>query len=266
MEYLGSLGRLVPLRCASTERVGATARYLPQTAIDGSRRAQVVPATPRTWDVSWGVETPADVAALSAFTSGAWGNGPWHWVSVRAQHGNVLTPREAMLLDFWPTGALTVGGPVHVNGVRAPRSLLHNRTSGWSPVFRDVPVVPGRPVTWAAEINSAGVFAPRLVLTLVDAAGATISNTYGTGAVTSAVQKVAVTVTPPANAVAFHASLDYTATRMIRPQVTWTAGPVEYSAGHGCRSAIVDGMSEDVILSTPSRTFSSVGFTVFELS
>lgn len=266
MEYLGSLGRLVGLRCASTESSGATDRYVTQTAIDGQRRAQIVPGAPRTWSADWDLAYPGEGAALQGFTSGAWGPGPWHWVPVQAQHENLLTPREAMLLDFYPTGTLSVGGPLHVNGVRAPRSLLHSRASGWSPVFRYVPVVPGRAVTWTAEINGPGGVAPRLVIQMVDAAGGTISNTYGTGAVTSAVQRVSVTVTPPSNAVAFHACLDYTATRLIRPQVTWTTGPVDYGPGHGCRSAIIDAASTSVLLSTRDRSFSSVGFTVMEVS
>lgn len=266
MEYLGSLGRLVPLRCASTESVGSGDRYVSQTAIDGSRRVQVVPGTPRSWSVDWDLAYPGEAAALQGFTSGAWGYGPWHWVSVQAQHENLLTPREAMLLDFWPTGVLSVGGSIIVNGVRSPLSLLHNRSSGWTTVFRNVPVLPGRAVTWSAEVNSAGGVAPRLVLTLIDAAGATIGNTYGTGAVSSAVQRVSVTVTPPSNAVAMHASLDYTATRMIRPQVTWTDGPVDYGPGHGCRSAVIDSPSQAVILSTRTESYSTHGFTVMEVS
>lgn len=266
MEYLGSLGRFVGIRSASRESSGAADRYLSQTTIDGGRRVQVVPAAPRIWDVSWNGAKAPDVAALQGFTSGAWGNGPWHWVSVQAQHENLLTPREAMLLDFYPTGTLTAGGPLHVNGVRAPRSLLHARASGWSPVFRNVPVVAGRAVTWTAEINGPGGIAPRLVIAMVDAAGGTISNTYGTGTVTSAVQRVSVTVTPPSNAVAFHACLDYTTTRLIRPQVTWTPGPVDYGPGHGCRSAIIDAASTAVVVSTRDMSYSTHGFTVMEVS
>lgn len=266
MEYLGNLGRLVPLRCASKENTGSADRYVVRTAIDGSRRVQIVPGTPRTWSVDWGLAYPREAAALQGFTSGAWGPGPWHWVSVQAQHENLLTPREAMLLDYYPTGYLSTGGSIVVHGVRAPLSLLHNRTSSWTPVFRNIPVVPGRAVTWSAEVNSAGGVAPRLVLQLVDAAGAPISSTYGTGTVSSAVQRVSVTVTPPANAVAVHACLDYTAVRMIRPQVTWTDGPVEYGPGHGCRSAVIDSSSSAVILSTGKQSYSSHGFTVMEVS
>lgn len=266
LEYFGDLGRLIPLRCASSESVDGEPRYVSRLAIDGSRRVQIVPGAPRTWSVDWAVTEPGEAAALQGFTSGAWGSGPWHWVSVLAQHENMLTPREAMLLDYYPTGFLSTGGSIIVNGVRSPLSILHNRSSSWTPVFRNIPVLPGRAVTWSAEINSAGGVAPRLVIQLVDAAGVTVSNTYGIGAVSAAVQRVSATVTPPVNAVAMHACLDYTATRMIRPQVTWTDGPVAYGPGHGCRSAVVDAASSQALISTRDRSYSSHGFTVLEVS
>lgn len=266
MEYLGDLGRLVPLRCASTESIGSEPRYVVRSTVEGARRAQIVPGMPRTWSVDWDLAHPGEGAALQGFTAGAWGPGPWHWVSVQAQHENLLTPREAMLLDYETSGYLALGGSVHVHGIRSPLSLLHNRASYFTPVFRNIPVLPGRALTWAAEINSSGGVAPRLYLRLLDANGATISNHYGTGAVSSAVQRVSVTVTPPSNAVSIIAGLDYTTTRMIRPQVTWTDGPVEYGPGHGCRSAIIDAPSSSVLLSTRELSYSNHGFTVMEVS
>src|SRR5699024_8153319 len=141
---IGSLGRLVEVPFTASESVSAGERYSERVTLGGRRRVQVRPFAPRSWDVSMPYGFGPDVAALEGFASGAFGIGPWHWSQVAAQRGIVLPLRESMLLDYYPAGALTLGGPVHVNGVLAPRSLMHNKASGWTPVFRDVPVAPGR--------------------------------------------------------------------------------------------------------------------------
>src|SRR5690606_35066872 len=133
MEYLGSLGRLVALSCPSEERVQPAPRYREEFTVEGRRRVQVRPASPRVWDLSVGVATPAELAALSGFVTGAWGPGPWHWVPVLAQSGNLLTPGEASLMERASVSAQSIqdAGPVRASdGAWASRSVTVTISSG----------------------------------------------------------------------------------------------------------------------------------------
>lgn len=266
-EYLGSLGRLVPLRTSSRLAVSAQDRYLVQTTLEGRRRAQIVPASPRQWSLSWNGAQAPSLAALSDFVSGAWGAGPWHWVPVQAQRGNMLTPREAALVDRRSNPDWVEGGPVvGTDGTLAPRSVLSARSSSWASLFTGVPVVPGVPVTWAADISGDGVTAPALASAFADTSGAQI----GSGVTESApsavgLQRVSQTRVPPEGAASINVGIFWTTRRVTRPQVTWTDEPVPYSAGHGCRAAVLDGWSEDLLVANRFGTYSNAGFTVMEV-
>ena len=267
MEYLGSLGRLVPLRCASVERVQAAARYVPSVTVEGRRRVQVIPASPRTWDLSWGLADPSELAALSGFVSGAWGAGPFHWVPVQAWKHNLLTPREAMLVDHVPSSFWTTGGPVvAVDGTLAPRSVIFSLEGSWRSIFVDIPCIPGTPVTWSADISGDGSLKPSLMAVCADAAGDQIGSATEVFADEyDGLQRVSVTITPPPDAVSFRAGISFRVKRLTRPQVTWTDGPVPYSPGYGCRAAVLDGMSDDLIAANSFGTWSSAQFTVMEV-
>lgn len=264
MEYLGSLGRLVPLRCSSREQLQRQPRYVEEFTVEGHRRVQVLPASPRAWDVQWELGRPGQVAALAEFVSGAWGRGPWHWVPIQAQSGNLLTPREAVLLDRFGHSSLSDAGPVRASdGAWSPRSVSVDLASGW--VFmtaRNLPVLPGVPVTWAADVEGAG---PQIQLTFYDDAdtqmSAHLSSAGGPG-----LSRVSVTAVAPSRAVYARIGVRSTVTRVTRPQVTWTSSPVPWSAGHGCPSAVVDGLAEDLLAASRHGTYSNVGFTVMEVS
>ena len=266
MEYLGSLGRLVGLRCASTERVGAESRYSVRTTVEGRRRAQVVPASPRTWDVTWSARKNPDIAALSAFTSGGWGAGPWHWVPVQAQRGNLLTPREALLMERANVAGVADGPPMlDADGQWFPRSLNIALPGTAATFVRDMPVLPGGSVTYSADVERR-TGAPGLSIGFYDATGAAAGVLLEYGEAQAGVQRVSVSGTVPENAASMAVGVHTNTARLTRPQVTWTPGPVPYSAGHGCRAAIVDGVSEDLIVAHGSGTYSGVGFTVMEVS
>ena len=265
MEYFGELGRLVPLRCASTERVQAAARYVPSVTVEGRRREQVVPASPRAWDVSWGLARPGEAAALAAFANGAWGSGPWHWVSVQAHRGNLLTPAEADLVEWTARAALSAGGPVRdADGEWAARSLLHSASSGWTSIFTGLPVMPGVPVTWACDVTGT---APQITMTFHDSAGAVLAEVSGTGA-GSGMQRVSATGTPPASAVSARVGVRAGVSRLTRPQVSWTPHPVPWSRGHGCRAAVVDGFTDDLMLMADARVgaYTAHSFSIMEVS
>lgn len=265
MEYLGSLGRLVGFRCASTERVGSGPRYSVRTTVEGRRRAQAIPASPRIWDVSWGAATPGEVSALSAFTSGGWGAGPWHWVSVAAQSGNLLTPREAQLLDRAAVSSASVqdAGPVRdSSGAWSPRSVSVSIDSGWVSLMRGVPVIPDKPFTFSCDVEGTN---PQVHVAFMDAAGGVVGTQVQAGSGTS-MQRVSSSSVVPVGAVEAYVGVRSSVTRACRPQVTWTDGPVPWSAGHGCRSAVVDGVSSDLLVVNSSGPVSGVGFTVLEVA
>lgn len=264
-EYLGSLGRLIGFRCASDERLSSGDRYRESFTVEGARRVQAVPARPRAWDVSWGARDGGELAKLESFVSGAWGNGPWHWVSVAAQVGNVLTPREAQLLDRASVSASSVqdAGPVRdASGAWSPRSVTVTLTSGWVALARGVPVIPGQPFTWSCDVEGTG---PQLHVRFLDAAGGTVLD-HVSPAGGAGVVRLSTTATVPVGAVEAQVGVRSTVTRATRPQATWTAGPVPFSAGHGCRSAVVDGVSSDLLVVNSRGPVSGVGFTVLEVA
>lgn len=267
MEYLGSLGRLVGLSCPSSERIQPAARYSEEFTVEGRRRVQVRPASPRVWDLSVGVATPAELAALSGFLTGAWGNGPWHWVPVLAQRGNLLTPREAQLVDRASVSSASVqdAGPVRdAGGGWSARSVTVTLASGWVALARGVPVIAGLPFTFSCDVQG-GSTPGQVHVRFLDAAGGTVLDTAGT-APNAGMHRVSVTATVPAGAVEAQVGVRSQTLVATRPQATWTPGPVPWSAGHGCRSAVVDGWSEDLLVANSSGTYSSAGFTVMEVS
>ncbi|MGO2312996.1 hypothetical protein [Brachybacterium tyrofermentans] len=265
MEYLGELGRLVPLRCASAERVQAAGRYRESVTVEGRRRVQVVPASPRTWDVSWDLAYAGEAAALSAFTTGAWGPGPWHWLPLQAHRGNLLTPREADLMEWTTRPELSAGGPVRdVDGAWTARSLLHSAASGWTSIFVGLPVIAGTPVTWSCDVTGSS---PKTTMTFHDVSGAVLAEVTATGA-GSGMQRVSVTGTPPSGAVTARVGVRSGVSRVARPQVSWTPQAVPWSRGHGCRAAVVDGLTDDLLYMADERVgaYTAHGFTVMEVS
>ena len=235
--------------------------------VEGARRVQVRPAAPRSWSVDVRGATGNELSGLESFVSGAWGHGPWHWVSVRAQRGNLLTPTEANLTGVEYNVRWALGGPMlRASGDWSGQSLAVAVPSGAHVVVRDIPVLPGRPVTYAADVQATSAStAPRLHVQWADAAGGFISQQYREGQATGAVQRVVATFAPPAGAASARLLLDGTVARYTAPQFTWTAHEVSYAAGHGCRSAVVGGLSEELLVANSRSIYSSVGFTVMEV-
>lgn len=261
--FIGGLGKLVEVPFSTSESESRAARVVESVTVAGVRRAQVLPRSPRSWSVDMSHASPVEYAALEGFASGAWGGGPWHWVSVSAQLGNLLTPREAMLQDFVPATGLVAAGPVRgADGGWVPRSLTNGNSATWTMTFRSIPVVAGRSVTFSADVQGSAGLA--LAYDFRDAAGVQVLGGYG-GSVGAAMARTSVTVTPPATAISVRVGIRKEVAVMARPQVTWTDDPVEYSPGYGCRSAVVDGVSSELLTAGRNGMYSQVGFTVLEV-
>lgn len=266
-EYLGSLGRLIPFRCASSERTGAGDRYRESFTVEGARRVQAVPARPRVWDVSWGARDGGELAKLESFVSGAWGHGPWHWVSVAAQVGNLLTPREALLLDRAGVSGASVqdAGPVRdSSGGWSPRSVTVSIASGWVALMRGVPVIPGMPFTFSCDVQG-NLLPGGIYVAFYDGAGNPMTG-GAASAPNAGMHRVSYSRVVPAGAVEAYVGVRAETYVATRPQVTWTDGPVPWSVGHGCRSAVVDGVSSDLLVVNSGGPVSGVGFTVLEVA
>lgn len=235
--------------------------------MEGARRVQVRPVAPRSWSVDVRGASGAEVSGLEAFAQGAWGNGPFHWVSVAAQSGNVLTPREAQLLDRAGVSSASVqdAGPVRdSDGNWSPRSVTVTIDSGWVALMRGVPVIPGVPFTFSCDVQ--GNLLPGAIhVAFYDGAGNAMTG-GAASAPNAGMHRVSYSTVVPAGAVEAYVGVrdgTYVATR---PQVTWTDKPVPWSAGHGCRSAVVDGVSSDLLVVNSGGPVSGVGFTVLEVA
>lgn len=268
--YIGSLGRLVEVPFTASEDVSLADRYVVATTVEGARRVQARPASPRSWSVDVRGATPNEVSGIASLANGAWGAGPFHWVSIQARQENLLTPGEADLTGVEYNDRWSLGGPMlRSSGDWSAQSLVVSVPSGSHVMVRDIPVLPGRAVTYAADVQaSSASVAPRLQVQWADVAGGFISQQYREGQVTGGVQRAVATFTPPAGAASVRLLLDGTVARYAAPQVTWTAHEVPYSAGHGCRAAVVDGMSTSLLyVAGPLRgSYSNAGFTVMEVS
>ena len=247
MEYLGELGRLIPLRCASAESEGSGPRYSMRTTAEGRRRAQIIPASPRAWDVRWGAATPGEVTALSDFLAGAWGVGPWHWVPIQAHQGNLLTPAEAACMT--PGPYLAAGGPVvGADGVMTGSSYLTVDVPIWAPVAVDIPVLEGRAITFSADVLGDGNIAPQLVVAFYNAAGVQVSVSYQAGNTASGMQRVSQTRTPGAGAVSARVGVRSNVIQVARPQVTWTAEARPWAPGRGADQVVIQSGSANPVV------------------
>ena len=265
--FIGSLGRLVEVPFTASENVSRADRYVESTTVEGARRVQVRPVAPRSWSVDVSGASADELSGLEAFAQGAWGSGPWHWVSVAAQVGNLLTPREAQLLDRAVVSSASVqdAGPVRdSDGAWSPRSVTVTLASGWASLARGVPVIPGMPFTFSCDVQG-NTLPGQVHVRFADAAGGTVSDNSA-DAPNAGMHRVSWSGAVPAGAVEAHVGVRSQTVVATRPQVTWTPGPVPFSAGHGCRSAVVDGVSSDLLVVNSDGPVSGVGFTVLEVA
>lgn len=263
--YIGSLGRMVKLPYVGSQQVQAEERYSFSSTLEGKRKAQVKPRGPRTWALSADHFRPNEHSLLSQLADGAWGNGPFVFVSADAPHTNLLTPGAASCDPalITATGFISNGGPAEVeSGLWVGRSYLNTGTSITMSFPSRTPVIPGQVVTGSAYVRGAGM---KVNISFWDAADQFISSVASTGSGSaSAWSRLSAVGTPPANAarVAVYAT---GAGRGAAPAVTWSDKVLSWSDGQGCEKAVVSAFSRDQVLAVPGHTFSNVSFTVMEV-
>ena len=266
MIYLGTPGRMVGISCPAEQRLSTDERYSFQTTLEGRVKAQVRPGGRRVWDLRLpSTSTPSEIATLAAFANGAWGPGPFWFVSADAPVVNLLSPGAASSdLAHILFNAGAQGGPWETPFGFAARSITNpsSATLYWDTL---VPVLPGQPVTGSAVVQGANA---RAGLFFYNSAGAWVATTHGARVSGSDPQRASVSGVVPEGAVSVRLFVSAEVTRASLPAITWTAQPFEWGDGQGCEKAVVLGGQRDLIqaLDNPNYgRFADYSFTVQEV-
>lgn len=263
--YIGSLGRMVKLPYVGSQQVQAEERYNFSSTLEGKRKAQVKPKGPRTWALSADHFRPNEHSLLSQFANGAWGPGPFIFVSADALVSNMLTPEAASCHPdsnsaVWVSG----NGPVELPEVGwVPRSFMGNGTepilfgSDYTPVRRGVRYSVSAFVFGEGSAVRANFY---------DANGSLVGGQTST--VTgnnSGFVRSHISIVPGAGVAGVIVSAVNAAITAC-PQISEGPGsPLPWSDGQGCAKAVVHGVSRDQVLAVYGHTFSNVSFTVSEV-
>lgn len=264
--YLGTLGRMIGIKCPASQNVSTEDRYSFQRTLEGRVKAQPKPIGRRTWSLQTSdATTPAEHSLLSQFANGAWGNGPFVFVSADAPVSNMLTPEVSTCGPAAKiSSVITLAGPHYLGfGEYSARSLLNTDPSVIM-YFGSTrtPVVQGKSVTASAWVSGAGA-AVRLFW--YDAVGSLITSATSSVLATSTTTvRSWVTGMPPANAVSCIVGA-VSASRGAQPAITWSDALLPWGEGQGCPKAVVSSMSRDQVLAVAGRTYSNVSFTVTEV-
>lgn len=268
MIYLGTPGRMVGIKCPASQSVEAEDRYTFETTLEGKRKAQMRPLGRRTWNLQTSdATTPADESLLREFSSGAWGPGPFVFVSADAPVTNLLTPPASMCLEM--RSNVSSGGPVDLGGGRiAPTSIVAAPVGGVPPEIYfgtgDTPVIPGRQVTGGAYLR--GVGATLRIYWYRAGESSPMSNDSSSPVTGNGYQLVSLTAVPPEGA-AFCRLVTQRATGVTLPSLTWTSSYFGWAPGEGCQKAVIHAVSKDVIMATNSMNgrYAKLSYTITEV-
>lgn len=226
--YIGELGRMHKVLWPTPVKVTNPTRYEVQTA--PSRRWAFVTAPVWARRREWSLDvsgTNREITGLAQLVAGAFGPGPWRFISDEAAVTNVLTPAESMLDGIANGGYVDgVGGPAAASCVGGGEVIIAS----------SVPVPDGSPVT--VSVDTAG----DTVLTLqpVNAAGRPVGNARVERARRQVMHRLQVTIPVfPAGAVALKVTASGYRT-LCRPQVVWLASCPRWDMGAGADSVIVE--------------------------
>lgn len=266
--YIGQLGRLVKLKCPSSQGMTPAERYSFSQTLEGRVKAQVSPVSRRSWSVGISTATPADIGALTSFSSGEWGPGPFVWIAEGSTSVNMITPSGASCDPLLArAGNNTMAGPLQLpDGSWAGRSIVNSDPSLIMTFSQEyVPVIEGTPVTASAYVRGtdAGVR-----VYFYNSAGTQIGNsTSPMRATPAAAVRCWVTTTAPAGAVSCR-MFGYLADQGTRPAITWTPDLREWGDGMGCEKAVVADSGIQLVLAIDQPTnghYSDASFTIREV-
>lgn len=272
MIYLGTLGRLVGIKCPASQNVESEGRYSFETTLEGKRKGQVRPIGRRTWSLQSSDATqPADIGALMSFVDGDWGSGPFNFVSADALFTNLLTPTGSACREVqsWSSN-IKLDGPVDLGAdgfasgsIRsdAPFSVDGNGAEMYLGLDF-VPIIPGRQVTASAWVRGAG--SRVRIYWYEDVTQSPSGATTGVGVGAAGWSRLHVTGMPPQGAVACR-MIAVNAEQSTRPAITWTDSVQPWSGGQGCPRAVVHDASSSLTLTGLTGTYANVSYTVTEV-
>lgn len=268
--YLGQLGRMIELKCPSSQQLAVEDATSFKSTLEGRRIAQVSPAAGRrSWQCQLSdASTPTQIAAVMSFINREWGPGPFVFVSADAPALNLLPPETASCDPALITNpAITEGGPMLLLGEDfAGRSYFNSTPSvNLSFTATSTPVIPGTKVTASAYLRGAGA---QCFVSFWDEAG-TFVQSFGSPAdgVGGGTRRLSVTATVPAGAVRC-AVYGVNATRGARPALTWTDTLMDWADGQGCPKVVIHGASRDLVMASRDPRggrYSNLSFTVSEV-
>lgn len=237
--YLGSLGRMVPVVCAvgvaqSPDRPGSM-----DVTLGGRRFSRMAPRGHRAWSLtSSDLDSPSELAPVQFFAGGAWGDGPFWWLSPWAVAVNVLTPGGSVLRHADLVGG-TVGGPVQAaDGAWFPSSVVSAGSvhAVARSASRNFTAVPRGAVYTASLYVSAGQQVR--VLERASAGGANVATRLSAVSSGAGLRRVSVTAT--AAQAANLLILDVVGAGVCAgAAISLTPGLVPWGVGDGCEEAVV---------------------------
>lgn len=267
--YVGHLGRMIELKCPSTQSLGLEDRVSFGTTLGGRKVGQVQPGIPkRVWQNQLSdASTPDQIGAVMAFINGEWGIGPFVFVSADAPVTNMLSPAVASCDPKAGLAATNAAdGPMSIPGGWAGRSIRNSNPSLdlWFGL-EDTPVIPGVQVTASAYVLGAGA-AVRVYW--LDATGASLGSATSTVVATAgAAVRSWITADPPAGSASCRVRA-INATQGSRPALTWSDALLQWADGQGCPKAIIHGASRNLIMASRDPRggrYSNLSFTATEV-
>lgn len=219
-----------------------------------------------------GVEFRTNLGGLRRAVPPAHGphGGPFIWLTPWSTRTNILPPLSVSGPTGWAvTGAgaaLSQGGPVVLeDGVAATSTQATFGTIWFSPLL---PVVPGQQVTASAYVRKGDSNTNFRIdwMNLGDEQDATTSTQVDSVPVTATaapLPRQVVTATVPENVHVARIRI-VGASQVASPAFTWTSEVQERSAGHGCLSAYVHGLTMTPRIAREGTLRHDVSFTVTE--
>lgn len=269
MIHLGTLGRMIGIKCPASQNVEVEERYTFQTTLEGIRKAQVRPIGRRSWSLQTSdATTPAEHSLLAQFASGAWGPGPFWFLPADAPGLNIMSPGASLCApgEYFLTSGVTVteDAPMLTPDGWAARSLLKNTANGLFLGTDRLPIIFGGPkITVSAYVRGVG---GAVGVTFYDSAGGSLGTTYSSvKAGATDVVRSRLTLSPPSGAVSFRVVVNSATVQVCWPAATFTDSVQPFGEGQGCAKAVVHAASRDLVLAVPGRTYSNVSFTVTEV-
>lgn len=259
--YIGSLGRMVKLPYVGSQQVQQEERYRFDLSLENKRKAQVKPRGPRTWALSADHYRPNEHSLLSQFAHGAWGPGPFVFVSADALVTNLLTPSQSVCDRSLVYGTTLPGGPMLCGDQWAAQSWMDDPLNTIWFNRDNAPIWEGQSVTGSAWVLGAGARVQLQFYGPEGPMGVYQSDVWGNAA--SPVRSV-LTMEAPAGATSVRLRAGG-AMRAAMPAITFTDSVQPWSDGQGCLKAVVSAFSRDQVLAVAGSTFSNVSFTVTEV-